>query len=187
MGSFSTLARMPDTDLWRGFRFLVWRRGNLEPLRAGSSFVLFLAFILQALQRMGALFFEGTTGATVEGCELLRLDGNGIMLSGFNQWTTIRHNHIAFTGDTAIAGWGFTSGSDPNQPKGTGPDGTKGTMTNAFDIISFVSFRFTSANTITHVTQHVIYIGSLIRCTDRCASGGTVSKLGLQATSRGGR
>jgi hypothetical protein len=35
-----------------------------------------------ALERHGALFFEGTEGLTVEECELQRLDGNGIMLSG---------------------------------------------------------------------------------------------------------
>jgi hypothetical protein len=28
-------------------------------------------------------------GVTVSGCELIRLEGNGIMLSGFNQHTTI--------------------------------------------------------------------------------------------------
>ena len=112
----------------------------------------------------------------------MRLEGNGIMISGFNQYTSISGNHIAYTGDSAIAGWGcstshmipkpplyfklaqnldlrcvllsdrcwgsqpkhvsnpysvikkpdpicfprYTSGSDPHQPKGTGPDGTEG-------------------------------------------------------------
>ena len=79
-----------------------------------------------SLQRSAALFFEGTFGSTISACELIRLEGNGIMLSGFNQHTTIASNHIAYTGDSAIAGWGYTAGTDPNQPKGTGPDGTGG-------------------------------------------------------------
>ena len=94
---------------------------------------------------MAALFFEGTTGGMIEDCELIRLDGNGIMLSGFNQWTTIRRNHIAYTGDTAIAGWGFTSGTDPNQPAGTGPDGTKG---------DFPRYTLIDSNFIHHLGIH---------------------------------
>ena len=72
------------------------------------------------------MFLEGTVGSAVVGCELVRLEGNAIMVSGFNQHTVISGNHIAYTGDSAIAGWGYTSGTDPHQPKGTGPDGTGG-------------------------------------------------------------
>ena len=36
----------------------------------------------------------------------VRLEGNAIMISGFNQHTSIAGNHIAYTGDSAIAGWG---------------------------------------------------------------------------------
>lgn len=79
-----------------------------------------------SLQRSAAIFFEGTYGSTISACELIRLEGNGIMLSGFNQHTTIANNHIAYTGDSAIAGWGYTKGSDVHQPTGTGPDGTGG-------------------------------------------------------------
>ena len=38
-----------------------------------------------ALQRTAALFFEGTEGCAVDGCVLQRLDGNAVMLSGYNQ------------------------------------------------------------------------------------------------------
>jgi hypothetical protein len=62
----------------------------------------------------------------VSSCRLERLEGNGILLSGFNQNTTITRNHIAYTGDTALGAWGYSSGTDPNQPEGTGPDGTGG-------------------------------------------------------------
>eukprot|EP00666_Eupelagonemidae_sp_cell4sb_P018096 gene18096-biopygen16006 len=36
------------------------------------------------LERRGALFFEGTEELVVDGCRFERLDGNGIMLSGYN-------------------------------------------------------------------------------------------------------
>ena len=38
-----------------------------------------------ALQRTAALFFEGTEGCAIDGCVLQRLDGNAVMLSGYNQ------------------------------------------------------------------------------------------------------
>jgi hypothetical protein len=61
-----------------------------------------------ALERLGALFFEGTTGLTVDGCTFERLDGNALMLSGFHRGATVSNSHFAWTGDTAIAAWGRT-------------------------------------------------------------------------------
>ena len=57
---------------------------------------------------------------------LQRLDGNGIMLSAYNQHANISHNTIVQTGATAIALWGNSSGTHSAQPFGTGPDGTGG-------------------------------------------------------------
>ena len=62
----------------------------------------------------------------VERCVLERCDGNGIMLSGYNNNTNISGNTIVQTGATAIALWGNTTGTHPDQPPGTGPDGTGG-------------------------------------------------------------
>ena len=39
---------------------------------------------------------------------------------------TIARHEIAWTGESAVAAWGYTSGTLPNQPPGTGPDGTGG-------------------------------------------------------------
>jgi hypothetical protein len=44
----------------------------------------------------------------VERCVLHRLDGNGIMLSAYNQHANISHNTIVQTGGSAIAFWGNT-------------------------------------------------------------------------------
>ena len=76
-----------------------------------------------ALQRMGALFFEGTEATTVDSCIFERLDGNGVMISGYNRNVTIQKNEFVWIGDTAIASWGYTSGT--NVP-GMGWDGTDG-------------------------------------------------------------
>ena len=76
-----------------------------------------------ALERMGALFFEGTKNVTVDSCIFERLDGNGIMVSGFNRNTTIQNSEFLWIGSTAIAQWGYTSGT--NVP-GMGWNGTDG-------------------------------------------------------------
>ena len=75
------------------------------------------------LERMGALFFEGTKGVIVDSCIFERLDGNGIMVSGYNRNTTIQRNEFLWIGSTAIAQWGYTSGTDI---PGMGWDGTDG-------------------------------------------------------------
>lgn len=78
-----------------------------------------------ALERMGALFFEGTKNVTVDSCTFERLDGNAIMVSGYNRNTTITRNEFAWLGGTAIAQWGYTKTVDPRAP-GMGWDGTDG-------------------------------------------------------------
>lgn len=98
-----------------------------------------------ALQRSAALFLEGTVNTTVEACNLVRLDGNAIMLSGFNGYANISHNTILSTGATAIALWGYTNGTHPLQPVGTGPDGTEG---------NFPRYTTVHGNFIRHLGIH---------------------------------
>ena len=57
-----------------------------------------------ALERMGALFLEGTEDLDVDGCRFERLDGNAIMLSGYHRRATVQNSHFAWTGDTAGRG-----------------------------------------------------------------------------------
>ena len=98
-----------------------------------------------ALQRSAALFFEGTRNVTVEACDLIRLDGNAVMLSGYNQHANISHNTFLSTGATAIALWGYSNGTDPLQPEGTGPDGTQG---------NFPRWTTVQGNFIRHLGVH---------------------------------
>lgn len=75
------------------------------------------------LQRLGAVFLEGTTNFLIQECIFERLDGNGIMISGRNYNATIYKNEFLWIGDTAIGSWGNTKGS---KVEGMGWDGTDG-------------------------------------------------------------
>lgn len=61
-----------------------------------------------ALQRSGAVFLQGTEGVTVDSNEMVRLDGNAVMLSAYNRNATISNNDVSWNGDTAFAAWGIT-------------------------------------------------------------------------------
>ena len=78
-----------------------------------------------ALERMGAIFLEGTKNVTIDSCIFEDLDGNGIMVSGYNRNTTITRNEFVWLGSTAIGQWGYTKTIDSAAP-GMGWDGTDG-------------------------------------------------------------
>ena len=81
-----------------------------------------------ALQRDAALFFEGTSGMSMRECTVTRVDGNAVMLSGFNRGAVIADNEFTWIGDSVIASWGHTKevdgvegndGTNGEQPRGT--------------------------------------------------------------------
>lgn len=49
-----------------------------------------------ALQRMGAVFIENSEGTVIDSNLFIRLDGNGLMLSGHNRETVIQHNEFVW-------------------------------------------------------------------------------------------
>ncbi|XP_065177576.1 uncharacterized protein LOC135808331 [Sycon ciliatum] len=76
------------------------------------------------LERLGALFFQGTENCVVNSSILHRMDGNGIMLSGYNQHTVLSNNNFSWTGSTAMAAWGITDEiSDEGKHGNDGTDG----------------------------------------------------------------
>ena len=86
-----------------------------------------------AIARNAAVFLEGTERATVDACSFERLDGNGVMISGFARNATVRGSEFAWLGENAIVSWGKTR-DFPGHPKrpapipaGQGPDATGGT------------------------------------------------------------
>ena len=78
-----------------------------------------------ALQRQGALTFEGTELCRIDQCYFTRMDGIGVFLSGYNRNTTIENSDFSWIGDSAMAGWGYTAGLEEQLPGG-GPDGREG-------------------------------------------------------------
>ena len=84
------------------------------------------------LQRMGAIHLEGTKGVTIAECLVTRVDGNAIMLSGYNRNTTISRNEFVWIGDSVIASWGYTAplggaaNDDVLAQYKSGVDGTNG-------------------------------------------------------------
>jgi len=88
-----------------------------------------------ALDRFGAVFLQGTESVTIEDCRFERVDGNGVMISGYNRNATILDSDFAFIGGNAIASWGYTNETefDPGRPgvrlenyPAAGVDGTDG-------------------------------------------------------------
>eukprot|EP01052_Picozoa_sp_SAG31_P002051 SAG31_NODE_69_length_28130_cov_15.318219_4_plen_227_part_00 len=86
------------------------------------------------VRRSGAIFLEGTERVTIEKCNLTRLDGNGIVVSGYNRAATISHSTISWIGDNGIVVWGYTNetavdplegfdGTDGNHPQDTRVEG----------------------------------------------------------------
>jgi len=71
-----------------------------------------------ALERNAAIFLQGTKQATIHDCKMERLDGNGLMISGYNRNTTVTECDFAYIGATAIASWGYTNetDTDPTRP-----------------------------------------------------------------------
>ena len=84
------------------------------------------------LQRSGVVFLEGTSDITISGNVFERVDGNAIMVSGWNRGTKIAFNEFAWIGDSCIASWGKTKSADPRLPAewGVGEDGTDLTVPN---------------------------------------------------------
>eukprot|EP01048_Picozoa_sp_COSAG05_P025751 COSAG05_NODE_6702_length_918_cov_1.476190_1_plen_171_part_01 len=56
-----------------------------------------------ALDRYGAIFLQGTEGTIIDSCTIERIDGNGVMVSGYNRNATIQHSEFAYVGGNAIA------------------------------------------------------------------------------------
>ena len=72
--------------------------------------------------RIGAVTMEGAEGVVIFNCTFTRLDGNAIVLNGYNRNTTIDANEFVWLGESAVVSWGKVNGSDAragSQPWGT--------------------------------------------------------------------
>ena len=88
-----------------------------------------------ALDRFSAVFLQGTEGVTITNCTFTRLDGNAVMVSGYNRNATVSHSDFSFIGGNGVVAWGYTNetATDPGRPgiqlegyPDAGVDGTDG-------------------------------------------------------------
>eukprot|EP00039_Didymoeca_costata_P023769 m.8181 g.8181 ORF g.8181 m.8181 type:complete len:1067 (-) comp3851_c0_seq2:220-3420(-) len=84
----------------------------------------------------GALYLAGTENITIENCVFKYLDGNAVFLAGYNRNTTVANSELTQIGDSPIALWGYTKGTDPEQPEGTGIDGSDGNQPRGTRVVS---------------------------------------------------
>jgi hypothetical protein len=58
---------------------------------------------------------EGTEGVVLNNCTFERLDGNGVMVSGYNRNATVSNSDFAFLGGNAVVAWGYTNETDTDR------------------------------------------------------------------------
>jgi len=106
----------PVTDVtFRGINFVASASTFMDPhgVPSGGDW---------ALQRTGAVFLENTDRCKIEWCLFRRLDGNALVISGYNRNTTVVNSEFNWIGDSAMVSWGYTNyidGTDGNQPRYT--------------------------------------------------------------------
>eukprot|EP00750_Incisomonas_marina_P029589 INCI7199.2.p1 GENE.INCI7199.2~~INCI7199.2.p1 ORF type:complete len:934 (-),score=146.71 INCI7199.2:719-3520(-) len=79
-----------------------------------------------ALDRIGAVFLEGTEDVKFDNCTFERLDGNAVMVSGYNRRATVSNSDFAYIGGNAVAAWGYTNETEGEGHPTAGVDGTDG-------------------------------------------------------------
>ena len=82
-----------------GFRDAAWTMMRPHGVPSGGDW---------ALERLGALFVEGTEGATLSNLSFVRVDGNALMLSRYHRDAAVRGCDFSFLGGSAVALWGWT-------------------------------------------------------------------------------
>ena len=71
-----------------------------------------------ALQASAAVELRRTESITVSNCTFQRLDGNALLLYGYNRNASIVGSDFSYIGDTAMAAWGVTDEISDNGTKG---------------------------------------------------------------------
>eukprot|EP00041_Stephanoeca_diplocostata_P008798 m.131773 g.131773 ORF g.131773 m.131773 type:complete len:956 (+) comp17481_c0_seq4:331-3198(+) len=128
-----------------------------------------------ALQRSGAILFEGTERSTVDGCYMHHVDGNGIFLSNYNLNATVSNNEMSWIGDSAIAAWGSTgtcldAACSQQVAWGVGPDARNRNQPLGTHVVGNLvrelgiwqkqsSFWFQAATAFSHIERNVHFNG----------------------------
>lgn len=83
------------------------------------------------MSRTGAVFIENSENVVVAGNTFERIDGNALMISGYNRNTMVDGNEFYKIGENAILSWGKTADWPDAEretpiPEGQGPDASNG-------------------------------------------------------------
>lgn len=108
-----------------GFRDTAWTMLQPHGVPSGGDW---------ALERMAAVFLEGTEHLSITNCSFSRLGGNAIMLSKYHRYASITSSDFEWLGGSAVALWGWTDeisdggvhgidGTDGNYPRYTTVEG----------------------------------------------------------------
>lgn len=132
-----------------------------------------------ALHRGAALFIERTEQTSVVGCTFTRVDGNGLILSGYTRGANLEANSFSWIGDTAMAAWGYTDehdGTGGDQPRGTRVVRNECREVGMFQLQSACWFQAKTAQS--HIESNLFYNGprSGINFNDGFGGGNTVLK-----------
>ena len=70
-----------------------------------------------AFHRSAAVQATGSEDLTLSGGTYKRLDGNGVMFSGYNRNATVQHSDFSYIGGNVMAAWGYTNetATDPGR------------------------------------------------------------------------
>lgn len=69
---------------------------------------------------------EGTENVTIQDSAFERLDGNAVMISGYNRHTHVLDSDFSFLGGNGVAAWGRTNETSGEGHPQAGIDGTDG-------------------------------------------------------------
>jgi len=130
-----------------------------------------------AMQRSGALFFEGTKFLTVNSCLFKRLDGNALMLSGYHRNATVSNSVFKWIGDSVMAAWGYTDGIDGtggDQPRFTNIIGNMASEIGHFEKQASQWFQAKTAQT--YIAKNIFFNGprALININDGFGGGNEI-------------
>jgi len=111
-----------------------------------------------ALERLGAIFLEGTERVSISDNLFTKMDSNSIFLSGYNRQTNISRNQFSWLGQNAVASWGKAQGND-----GTNGEHSRGTTLYgnfAHEIGHYQkqsSFYFQAETALTNLTSNIVF------------------------------
>eukprot|EP01116_Phalansterium_solitarium_P022687 TRINITY_DN7582_c0_g1_i1.p1 TRINITY_DN7582_c0_g1~~TRINITY_DN7582_c0_g1_i1.p1 ORF type:complete len:924 (-),score=219.53 TRINITY_DN7582_c0_g1_i1:171-2942(-) len=132
-----------------------------------------------ALERLAAIVLEGTEEVEITGCTFTRLDGNAVVLNGYNRNATVSGNEFVWLGANGVAAWGYTDdwdGTGGQQPRFVTMSGNLCHEIGHYEKQSSCWFQAKSCQN--NITRNVFFNGprAMINFNDGFGGGSTISE-----------